>query len=81
MKEPYARACEALISIYELILYIEGDIEETLAIVQRSQGLKRCRDLAHVHIEMAIESISVIESSQAKDGLIALACKIITLKS
>lgn len=68
----------------ELLLLIDrkfdlpGDVDEALALVQRSQGLQRCRNLAQVHAEKAIEAISVLEPSPARSSLIALACKVVT---
>jgi geranylgeranyl pyrophosphate synthase len=58
-----------------------GDVDEALALVVGSNGLQRCKDLAQVHAEMAIEAISVLKDSKAKDALIALACKVIVRSS
>jgi len=55
----------------------EGDVDEALRLVQRSNGLQRCRDLAQVHVEKAIEAIHVLEPSPARDALVALACKVV----
>ena len=54
-----------------------GDIDEALALVQKSNGLQRCKDLAQVHAEMAIESIQILDDSPAKDALVSLACKVV----
>jgi geranylgeranyl pyrophosphate synthase len=38
----------------------EGDIELAVNLVQKSKGLKRCRDLAQVHAEKAIDAIMML---------------------
>lgn len=58
-----------------------NDVEAALELVKKSDGLRRCRELAQVHTEMAIESISVLPPSPARDSLIALAFKVITRSS
>jgi len=55
-----------------------GDVDEALALVQQSQGLQKCRDLAQVHAERAIEAIMTLKPSEARDSLVALACKVVT---
>jgi geranylgeranyl pyrophosphate synthase len=55
-----------------------GDVDEALVLVKQSQGLRKCKELAQVHAERAIEAISVLEPSPARDSLIALACKVVT---
>lgn len=55
-----------------------GDVDEALALVKQSQGLRKCKELAQVHAELAIEAISVLEPSPARDSLIALACKVVS---
>ena len=47
------------------------------AILNILLGLKRCRDLAQVHAEKAIEAILALEHSIARDSLVALACKVV----
>jgi|LauGreSBDMM110SN_4_FD.fasta_scaffold25465_2 geranylgeranyl pyrophosphate synthase len=59
----------------------EGDVEHALELVQKSNGLKLCKDLAQVHAEKAIEAISSLNPSIAKDSLVALACKVVTRTS
>lgn len=56
----------------------EGDVEHALELVQKSNGLKLCRELAQVHAEKAIEAINTLSPSLAKDSLVALACKVVT---
>ena len=58
-----------------------GDVEEALDLVQRSDGLARCRRLAQVHAERAIEAARVLPPSRARDCLVALACKVLTRSS
>jgi geranylgeranyl pyrophosphate synthase len=57
-----------------------GDVDEALSLVSKSQGLKRCRDLAQVHAELAIDAIKNLEPSVARDSLVALACKVVNRK-
>lgn len=54
-----------------------GDVDEALSLVQNSQGLQKCKDLAQVHAERAIEAIGCLPPSAARDSLIALACKVV----
>ena len=58
-----------------------GDIEEAVSLVSRSDGIERCRNLAQVHIENAIENIKLLKNSTARESLIALACKVLTRSS
>lgn len=58
-----------------------GDVDEALALVQQSQGLEKCKELARVHAEKAIEAIRILEPSAARDSLISLACKVVTRKN
>ena len=58
-----------------------GDVDEAVLLVSRSDSIQRCRDLAQVHIEKAIESIEILPPSQARDSLVALACKVLTRSS
>jgi len=56
-----------------------GDVEEALAIVRKSNGLERTKILAYVHAELAIEYIEKeFRNSEAKEALIALACRVVT---
>ncbi len=58
-----------------------GDVEEALELVNQSDGLLRCKNLAQVHAEMAMNAIQILPESTAKQCLIALACKVITRTS
>ncbi len=78
---PVLFAAEEFPKLYTLIsrkFESPGDIDEALSWVQRSNGLQRCRDLAQVHAEKAIEAIQVLPSCIARDCLVALACKVVT---
>jgi len=55
-----------------------GDVDEALALVNKSQGVKRCKQLAQVHAEKAIEAVQAIGPSAARDALVALAAKVVT---
>ncbi len=55
-----------------------GDVDQALSLVQQSQGLQRCKELARVHAELAIDAIQLLGPSTARDSLIALACKVVT---
>jgi geranylgeranyl pyrophosphate synthase len=57
-----------------------GDVDEALALVGKSQGLMKCKQLAQVHAEKAIDAIKVLGPSPARDALVALACKVVTRK-
>lgn len=54
------------------------DVEIALGFVSKSRGLQRCRELAQVHMELAIESILILPPSPARDSLVSLAYKVIT---
>jgi len=55
-----------------------GDVDEALELVNRSRGLQRCKQLAQVHAEKAIEAVQAIGVSVARDSLVALAAKVVT---
>lgn len=67
-----------LLSLIGRKFEIPGDVDEALILVQKSDGLKRCKELAQVHAEKAIEAIEVLGPSLARDSLVALACKVVT---
>lgn len=66
------------IVLITLSLSILVQVDEALVLVKQSQGLRKCKELAQVHAEKAIQAISVLEPSPARDSLIALACKVVT---
>lgn len=47
----------------------EGDVEHTLAVVRRSDGLARTSDLAQYHARLATEALMTIPQSEARDAL------------
>ena len=55
-----------------------GDIDEAFQLVNQSRGLEKTKLLARVHAEEAIEAISKLEDSPARDALISLACKVVS---
>jgi len=67
-----------LLSLINRKFETPGDVDEALALVRKSDGLQRCKDLAQVHAEKAIEAIEVLGPSIARDALVALACKVVT---
>ena len=54
-----------------------GDVDEAFGLVNQSNGLEKTKILARVHAEKAIEAISNLEGSPARDALISLACKVV----
>lgn len=58
-----------------------GDIELAVELVQKSSGLHLCKQLAQVHVEKAIEAISILGPSPAREALISLACRVVTRTS
>lgn len=67
-----------LLMLIERKFELPGDVDEALTLVLQSNGLQRCKDLAQVHVERAIEAIEVLQDSEARSALIALACKVVT---
>ncbi|EPS40212.1 hypothetical protein H072_5955 [Dactylellina haptotyla CBS 200.50] len=57
-----------------------GDVEKALALVQRSNGLERTRELAASFSAKAIEAISIFPDSEAREGLEQIARKGLTRK-
>lgn len=55
-----------------------GDVDEALELVNKSQGVQRCKLLAQVHAEKAIEALQMIDHSPARDALVSLAAKVVT---
>jgi len=59
-----------------------NDVADALAIVQRSTGLQRTKQLAQVHAELAVDIVQRdFVESVARDALISLACRIVTRTS
>ncbi|TFJ87238.1 hypothetical protein NSK_001570 [Nannochloropsis salina CCMP1776] len=59
----------------------EGDVERALDLVQRSDGLKKAKDLALVQAEQAMEAALTMNPSPARDGLIKLASLVVNRTS
>lgn len=55
-----------------------GDVDETLRLVARSQGMTRAKDLATAQADKALEAILTMEPSSARDALAHLAYKVVT---
>lgn len=66
-----------LLSLIARKFELPGDVDEALSLVTKSDGLHRCKQLAQVHAEKAIEAILTLEPSVARDSLVALACKVV----
>lgn len=55
----------------------DGDVDTAVDFVRKSDGIQRTKDLAQVHVEIAIEAIEELEQSDYRDSLIHLAHKVI----
>ena len=55
----------------------EGDVDVAVEYVRKSNGIERTKDLAQVHVEIAIAAISEIGPSAYRDSLIHLAHKVV----
>jgi solanesyl diphosphate synthase len=55
----------------------DGDIEAAVSLVMQSEALQRTKDLAQVHVELAIDAVQVLPPSAARDALVALAVKVV----
>ncbi|GJJ13165.1 hypothetical protein Clacol_007416 [Clathrus columnatus] len=58
-----------------------GDVETAHALVHRSRGIERTRDLARKHAQKAIEALDVLPDSDAKKALCITAERIVERKS
>ena len=56
----------------------QGDVEKALAIVRRSRGLERTKELARHHVHLAQEALTRLPASEARDALSNLNNQIIT---
>lgn len=56
----------------------QGDVEQALDIVRRSNGLQKTSELAQHHANLATEALLVLPPSDARDALQQLNEKIIT---
>lgn len=55
----------------------EGDVESAVELVRRSDGIVRTKDLARVHVELAIDAILELDQSVYRDSLIHLGHKVL----
>ncbi len=56
----------------------DGDVEKTVQLVRQTDGIQRTKDLAQVHVELAIESIvTSLQPSVYRDALVHLAHKVV----
>jgi len=55
----------------------EGDVEMAVDLVRRSDGIARTKDLAQVHVELAIDAILELDQSVYRDSLIHLGHKVL----
>lgn len=58
-----------------------GDVDEALAVVHASKGLARAKALAVAQADLAIDAVSRLAPSQARDALAHLAYKVVTRKN
>jgi len=58
-----------------------GDVDEALALVKRSKGLQRTKDLAIAQADEAINAVLTLEPSPARDALAHLAFKVVSRKN
>jgi len=68
---------DALTSMIDRKFRNEGDVELAVDYVRKSDGIQRTKDLAQVHVELAIESIAELGPSVYRDSLIQLAHKVV----
>ncbi|CAM9366348.1 unnamed protein product [Discosporangium mesarthrocarpum] len=54
-----------------------GDVDEALALVQASDGIKRAKDVARVQAEAAMEAILHLSYSPEREALVQLAHKVV----
>ena len=56
----------------------DGDIDLALNCIQEAGGVKRTKELAAIHAELAIEAVvNVLEPSPYRDSLVHLACRVV----
>jgi len=55
----------------------EGDVDMAVELVRRSDGISRTKDLAQVHVELAIDAILELDQSVYRDSLIHLGHKVL----
>lgn len=55
----------------------EGDIDKAVDLVRNSDGIQRTKDLAQVHVELAIDAILELDQNIYRDSLIHLGHKVL----
>lgn len=55
----------------------EGDVQMAVELVKRSDGISRTKNLAQVHVELAIDAILELDQSVYRDSLIHLGHKVL----
>merc|ERR1719491_1894956 len=55
----------------------DGDIDKAVELVRKSDGIARTKDLAHVHVELAINAILELDQNVYRDSLIHLGHKVL----
>ena len=68
---------DELTSMIERKFRNDGDVGSAVELVRRSDGIQRTKDLAQVHVEIAIHAVSELEASAYRDSLIHLAHKVV----
>ena len=56
----------------------DGDVEKTVELVFKSNGIERTKELARVHSELAMEALLELDSGVYRDSLIALSHKVVS---
>lgn len=51
----------------------EGDLEQAMALIQESQGIKRSRELAAHHAQFAVQQLAILAPSDSRQALIDMA--------
>eukprot|EP00957_Ditylum_brightwellii_P060872 4621048-Ditylum_brightwellii.AAC.1 len=69
---------EEIISMMKRKYRNNGDIERAVEYVNASDGIRKTKDLALVHVEVAVEAIMEhLEPSVYRDALVHLAYKVV----
>ena len=56
----------------------EGDVEDAVELVFKSNGIERTKELARVHSELAMEALLELDGSVYRDSLITLSHKVVS---
>jgi geranylgeranyl pyrophosphate synthase len=56
----------------------EGDIDLALRCIHEAEGVRRTKELAAVHAELAMDAVvQALEPSPYRDSLVHLACRVV----